>query len=452
MCQRTGQRCALWLSSRPLSSPADWRFKRQRHPRGLFKRGSNRRDLRRTTALSHTRARRATRARRGSVDDGARPGRRARHVAQAQVLDRLGLAGDEFAERIFARSGVEAVISELNRISRAHAPGPHRGRRGPAAGTRHRCRRPAAARPRADRHRREREPLLDRLPDARDRLVDHYGMRRHRQVPRDGRGLRERVPLLRLAAQTLHADPERDALVVAAESMSGTLIGATPEDPKAKTVGCAIFGDGCAAAVLSRDAGHSGPAIVDSEVAPDRRNPSRRGPGAVAGGQLPAPRVRAARPRGGRSGGLVDASSRAASFRRADRPLDRSPGGRRIVECADALALSDDDVAVSWQSLADHGNVGRTIDLLRAREHHRPTQPAPGERGLAITIGTGVTVGMMLLLLASATIVSAVCTPPRSCPSSAWSSPSSTVGEPRGPLRARLARAMIGDVLDALEL
>ena len=64
----------------------------------------------------------------------------------------------------------------------------------------------------------------------------------------------------------MRGHPGKHALVVAAESMSGILTRATPDDPKAKTVGSALFGDGCAAAVLSNDPHADGPIILDSQV------------------------------------------------------------------------------------------------------------------------------------------------------------------------------------------
>ncbi len=81
-----------------------------------------------------------------------------------------------------------------------------------------------------------------------------------------GVGCASGVPLMRLAAQAMHEHPDEHALVVAAESMSGTLMSATDADPKAKTVGSAIFGDGCAAALLSNDPRADGPLILASQV------------------------------------------------------------------------------------------------------------------------------------------------------------------------------------------
>ncbi len=74
------------------------------------------------------------------------------------------------------------------------------------------------------------------------------------------------------------------------------------------------------------------------------------------------------------------------------------PGGRRIVECArDALGLDDADVAVSWRALADHGNVGTPSIFYVLDSTIRERRPGPGEHGLAVTIGPGISVGLMLL-------------------------------------------------------
>jgi predicted naringenin-chalcone synthase len=63
----------------------------------------------------------------------------------------------------------------------------------------------------------------------------------------------------------------------------------------------------------------------------------------------------------------------------------------------DALALTDDDVAVSWQALADHGNVGTPSIFYVLQSAVEQRRPRPGQHGLAVTIGPGVTVGLMLL-------------------------------------------------------
>jgi len=74
------------------------------------------------------------------------------------------------------------------------------------------------------------------------------------------------------------------------------------------------------------------------------------------------------------------------------------PGGRRIIESVQgALDLPTDEVATSWQALSDHGNIGTPSILYVLKDTIDTRQPQPGERGLMVTIGPGVTVGLMLL-------------------------------------------------------
>ena len=74
------------------------------------------------------------------------------------------------------------------------------------------------------------------------------------------------------------------------------------------------------------------------------------------------------------------------------------PGGRRIIEnVQSALELSHEDTAVSWNVLAAHGNVGTPSIFYVLADTITQREPSPGERGLMVTIGPGVTVGLMLL-------------------------------------------------------
>jgi predicted naringenin-chalcone synthase len=197
----------------------------------------------------------------------------------------------------------------------------------------------------------------------------------------------------------MRGHPGRHALVVAAESMSGILTPAAADEPRAKTVGSAIFGDGCAAVVLS-DAGEAdGPMILASQVH-------------QIGGTLDAVSFRftdddgflyLARElpalAGAALGGVADAFLRANGLDRA--AIDHwivHPGGRRIIENVQtAMGLRDEDAAVSWDALADHGNVGTPSILYVLKETIARRKPQPGDHGLVITIGPGVTLGLMLL-------------------------------------------------------
>jgi alkylresorcinol/alkylpyrone synthase len=320
---------------------------------------------------------------------------------QAQVLERLGLAGDEFAERIFVRSGVERRHLTLDDEFLA-------------LGLQER-----SSRVERELHGRA-TAAVDALgvdpatigtvisaslyslgvPTLAHRLVEHYEMDPTTDKYHiTGVGCASGVPLLRLATQTLHEHPDKHTLVVAAESMSSVLTRATPKDPKAKTVGSAIFGDGCAALLVSRHAAADGPLILASQVHQigaslgavrldlDEQDSylhlARELPD-LAGAGLP-----------GVVGGFL------ARHGLAPADIDHwivHPGGRRIIEnVQSALELTHEQLATSWRALADHGNIGTPSIMYVLGDTLASSRPEPGERGLMVTIGPGVTVGLMLL-------------------------------------------------------
>jgi predicted naringenin-chalcone synthase len=321
--------------------------------------------------------------------------------SQAEVLELLGLKGDEFAEGIFARCGVERRYLHLTEdLLRDTLQG--RSARVEAELLRQAIR------------------AVDQLgvdpqeigtvfsaslyslgcPTLAHRLIEHYGMDPATDKYHiTGVGCASAVPLLRLASQTLPEHPGRHTLVVAAESMSSTLMRATPDDPRAKTVGSAIFGDGCAAVLLSGEGEAEGPRILASQV-----HQIGGSLGAVSLSLSPEdshlhlarelPDLAAAG-----LGELV--ASFLARNRIARSEIDHwmvHPGGRRIIECVqDALSLSREDVAVSWEALAEHGNIGTPSILYVLRSTMQTRRPRAGERGLMVTIGPGVSVGLMLL-------------------------------------------------------
>ncbi len=330
-----------------------------------------------------------------TVSDGERV------LSQAQVLDRLGLRGDEFAERIFAHSGVKQRHLELSddflartlqgrtaeveeglmrhSIRAVDALGIDPGKIGTVLSS---------------------SLYSLGLPTIAHRLVDHYEMDPTTDKYHiTGVACASAVPLMRMAAGTLHQHPGRDCLVVGAESMSSILTRAGEDDPRAKTVGSALFGDGCAAAVLSADPDADGPMILATQVH-------------QIGGTLGAVSlslseqdtylhlVRELPDLAG--AGLPGVAEKFLREHRVDHAeIDHwmvHPGGRRIIEnIQGALELSDEQTATSWGALANHGNVGTPSIFYVLKDTIERYRPQPGERGLAVTIGPGVTVGLMLL-------------------------------------------------------
>ena len=321
-------------------------------------------------------------------------------LTQEQVLAGLGLTGHEFAEGIFARCGVERRNLNLSEEFLG------RSLQGRSAQIEHELMAHAV--------RAVEQLQIDPLqigtvvtatlyslggPTLAHRLVEHFEMAPTTDKYHiTGVGCASAVPLMRLAGQALREHPHKQALVVAAESMSG-LMPSSVADSKAKIVGSAIFGDGCAAALLSSDARARGPVILASQVhqiadtldAVSMQLSENEGFLKLAR-ELPDLA-------GAGLDEIVEGFLRHNRLRTSD--IDHwivHPGGRRIIENVQgALSLSDDDVATSWRALADHGNVGTPAIFYVLKDAIEHDQPQAGERGLMVTIGPGVTVGLMLL-------------------------------------------------------
>jgi 3,5-dihydroxyphenylacetyl-CoA synthase len=321
---------------------------------------------------------------------------------QDELLPLLGLAADPFAASIFARSGVRKRHLEL---------GP-----GTIAST-------LQARTEATEEQLLRLALeaAEQLtfdpdeiglvvsatyyslggPTLAHRLVDQLGLDpatdKYHLV---GVGCASAVPLFRLAAHCLCDHPGRAALVVAAESVSGFITGVSPGEGKAKVVGSALFGDGCAAALLGgAQTDGDGPAIVATAVHQVAGTLGHVRFGVTGedshmriARELPAVAEEGARP-------LVERFLRRHGLAQADvNHWLVHPGGPGIIEAVRrGLGLSDEQVAPSFRVLSEFGNVGTPASLFVLAETVEERRPAPGDLGLMITIGPGVTVGLMLL-------------------------------------------------------
>jgi alkylresorcinol/alkylpyrone synthase len=321
--------------------------------------------------------------------------------SQEEVLGLLGMRGDEFAERIFSRCGVHRRHLTLNDELLGMTL---QGRTEQVEEELFAQACTAIERLRVD----PREIgtvvssslySLGGLTLA-HRIVDRFEMApdtdKYHVV---GVGCASAVPLMRLLGQSLRDHPGKQGLVVAAESMSGILMGAHPDDPKAKVVGSAIFGDGCAAALLSENPHADGPTIVATKVH-------------QIGGTLDAVSLKLVPDDSylhlGRdlpdlaAAGLQELAddflASAGLHRRAIDHWIVHPGGRRIIDCVQsALSLSDEALDVSREVLSDHGNMGTPSIFYVLKRTIEQREPRPGDRGLMVTIGPGITVGLMLL-------------------------------------------------------
>ena len=326
-----------------------------------------------------------------------------RSFTQEEMLGLLGLEGNEFAETIFGRCGVKTrhfgrgVTNGLlrkNLQERAHKTEEQLLRLATRA--------------------------VDELdvdpsdigtvitsnyyslggPTLAHRLLGHYEMDPSTDKYHVlGVGCASAVPLFKLAGQALRDHPDKYALVVAADSITGFLTPVAEDDERTKIVGSALFGDGCAAALLTASAENGGPSVAATRVhqvgetldavafqlrADDSYMHIGRELPAIAEEEL---------------GGLVDGFLADYALKRGD--VDHwlvHPGGRGIIEGVQkGLSLSEDQVAISAGVLADFGNMGTPSSFYVLKRTQEQRQPAPEDTGLMITIGPGVTVGLMLL-------------------------------------------------------
>jgi predicted naringenin-chalcone synthase len=320
---------------------------------------------------------------------------------QEEMLALLGLTQDSFAQAIFARCGVERRHFELT----PDTLGTTLQER--TVQTEEQLLRLATA-------------AIDRLgldpeqvgtvvtatyyslggPTLAHKLIEHYGLDpatdKYHVV---GVGCASAVPLFKIASQSMRDHPGRHALVVAAESITGFMTAVGADDDQVKTIGSSLFGDGCAAAVLTNGASTAGPAILAA-----RQHQIENTLGTVhfrlaaddsfmqIGRELPKLARRRLRE-------LVDAflADAGTGFDAIDHWVVH-PGGKGIIDGVQhGLSLSDEQVAISRDVLARFGNMGTPSSFYVLRETIAQRAPQPGERGVMVTIGPGVTVGLMLL-------------------------------------------------------
>jgi alkylresorcinol/alkylpyrone synthase len=320
---------------------------------------------------------------------------------QEEMLGLLGLAEDPFAQTVFARCGVERRHFELTPDT---------------LGTTLQERTVATE----EQLLRLAIEAIDRLgidpvqigtvitatyyslggPTLAHKLLEHYGMDpstdKYHVV---GVGCASAVPLFKLASQSMRDHPGRHALVVAAESITGFLTAVEQGDERVKTIGSSLFGDGCAAAVLTNGASTAGPSIlaarqhqIEGTLETVHFRLAAEDSFMQIGRELPRLARRRLRE-------LVDAFLAAAgtAFDAIDHWIVH-PGGRGIIDGVQhGLGLSDEQVAISRDVLARFGNMGTPSSFYVLRETIAQRAPRAGERGLMVTIGPGVTVGLMLL-------------------------------------------------------
>ena len=322
-------------------------------------------------------------------------------MSQRDVLALLELEGDAFAERVFTRAAVTTRSLDLFPATLERT----------LQGRTQRTEDQLSSRP---------SHLVERLgvdpaqigtvvtaslyslggPTLAHRLVEHFRMDpatdKYHVV---GVGCASAVPLVRLVVSSLDNHPA-DERADRRRREHERLADARHPGRSAREDG--RIGDLRRWLRRGRDReGNDRPRGRGLEGASDRGD-ARRGPdGALRRGQLPAPRSRSSRHRRRPPPGARRRSSwnRSALTRGEIDHWIVHPGGRRILDCVRAaLALSRAQLQISYDVLAARGNVGTASIFYVLSETTKRRRPRPGERGLMVTVGPGVTIGLMLLV------------------------------------------------------
>jgi alkylresorcinol/alkylpyrone synthase len=161
----------------------------------------------------------------------------------------------------------------------------------------------------------------------------------------------------------------------------------------------ALFGDAAAAALLSMDDAAGGPQIVDARSEADFATADQMSWTIGDTGFMMglSPRVPVTLRRVVR--GAVDRLLEPHGLRVEDvAHWVVHPGGPSILEVVqERLTISDEQMEPSWTVLREHGNCSSATVLLILDELIRAKRPSPGEWGVMLAFGPGLTVESTLL-------------------------------------------------------
>lgn len=227
-----------------------------------------------------------------------------------------------------------------------------------------------------------------------------------RRVPVWGLGCAGGVAGLNRACELARPDPGRPVVLVCLElcSLQFQLDRLLPDEQRAgldkkATIAAMLFGDGCAAAVVTADGTRKGPRHVagTSHLFPDTEglmgwDVEDDVLDVVLSPRIPAFAARALGPVVHR---FLD--EQLGPGRRPDHWV-LHPGGTKVMEgYAKALGLGDDELALARQTLADHGNMSSPTVLFALERALARGAPGPGETALLAALGPGFAAELCLL-------------------------------------------------------
>ncbi len=236
-------------------------------------------------------------------------------------------------------------------------------------------------------------PSIDAL------LVNRLRLRRDlRRVPMFGLGCVAGAAAVARAADFVRGRPGGVALVLTIELCSLTM--QRKDRSVANLIASGLFGDGAACAVVvGEERAAIGPRIVDTRSVfyPDTEavmgwRISEQGFSLVLSPAVPA----VAREHLG-----PDVDRFLADHQLTRRDITSwvcHPGGPKVLEAArDSLGITDDDLALAWESLRTAGNLSSASVLLILEQTLLTRRPAPGAHGVMLAMGPGFCSELLLL-------------------------------------------------------
>jgi alkylresorcinol/alkylpyrone synthase len=243
-------------------------------------------------------------------------------------------------------------------------------------------------------------------PSIDARLVNRLGLRRDvKRTPIFGLGCVAGAAGLARAADYLRGHADEVAALVSVELCSLTL---QREDLTfTNLIASGLFGDGAAAAIVTGDARRpaaaaarpAGPAIVDSRSVFYRDSEDVMGWDVTADGFRVVLSAEVPKMIAERLGADVDAFLATHRLTRADiASWVCHPGGPHVLRAVQsALALGDDALVLSWESLRRVGNLSSASVLMVLRETMEARRPPAGSWGLMLSLGPGLCAELVLL-------------------------------------------------------
>jgi alkylresorcinol/alkylpyrone synthase len=236
-------------------------------------------------------------------------------------------------------------------------------------------------------------------PSLDGRLINRMGLSTNvKRVPIFGLGCVAGAAGVSRAADYVRGFPDQAAAILSIELCSLTL--QRDDLSMAHLISAMLFGDGAAAAIVTgRDRKSMGPEILATKSVFYRNTErvmgwdiSEKGFQIVLSPEVPETVTK-------NLGKDVDAFLGEQGLKRSDiKSWVMHTGGPKVLEAtAEALSLTDKDLAASWESLRKVGNISSTSVLLVLEDVYKNRRPAPGSYSVLAAMGPGFCSELLLL-------------------------------------------------------